>query len=302
MTKIKFFVKILITFLLVGVILKFVGFSEILNSFKTIQLGWFIAAFALAPIFLFFKIIKWQKLVKEEIPDISFLKSAVSFLAGWGVALLTPARVGELARAFYFDSGNRLRLISLVIFDKIFDFVVLVFLALFGLASFFSWFHVILYLFIGIFLLMLLFRQSFIVTCMVNLSHILPFRSRLKKFLDGWKPISSKTLVLCLFYTFFAFFITIFQCYLLTNSFETVSLKVVFLVFPLVILSNAIPISIGGLGVREGAAVLLLSLFGVSKTAAINSAFLLFFINTIIPGLVGALFVSHLKFKQKREN
>lgn len=293
--------KILITILLVGLILKFVGFATLINAFKEANIYFFVLAFLFSPFFLFFKFIKWHKLVKEEIPDASFFASAKSFLAGWSVALLTPARVGELARALYFDSGSKLRLFSLVLFDKVFDFVALVFLSFVGFNMFLDGWQIFLFSFLGIAVLFAIFRQSLILAFLTKLSFILPFKSKIKHFLDGWKPVSSKTISLCLVYTFFAFFITFFQSFLLVNSFEPVQLKIVLLVFPLVVLSNIIPVSIGGFGVREGVAAILLSLFGVSKASAVNATFMLFFINTIIPGLIGALFISELKIRNKLE-
>jgi uncharacterized membrane protein YbhN (UPF0104 family) len=48
------------------------------------------------------------------------------------------------------------------------------------------------------------------------------------------------------------------------------------------------PVTIGGLGIREGAAAWLLSRYGVPTAEAALAAFLMFSINTALPGLIGA--------------
>jgi uncharacterized membrane protein YbhN (UPF0104 family) len=64
--------------------------------------------------------------------------------------------------------------------------------------------------------------------------------------------------------------------------------------FPLVMLVNSVPITIGGLGIREGAAVLFFSQFAVQGSSALGAALLLFAINILIPGLCGLAFIHHI--------
>ena len=53
-----------------------------------------------------------------------------------------------------------------------------------------------------------------------------------------------------------------------------------------------LPIAVGGVGVREGTAVLLLRSFGIAEAAAFNAFFIHFVIVQLIPALVGALLMS----------
>jgi uncharacterized membrane protein YbhN (UPF0104 family) len=77
-------------------------------------------------------------------------------------------------------------------------------------------------------------------------------------------------------------------------SWRSPSFDIVFLTFPLVILTNVLPLTVGGLGIREGAAAALLSHYGVPTAEAALAAFLMFAINTALPGLVGALLLPAL--------
>jgi hypothetical protein len=63
----------------------------------------------------------------------------------------------------------------------------------------------------------------------------------------------------------------------------------------LILLTNLIPLTIGNLGIREGAAAFLLARFGVAAPAAVNAAFLLFLFDSVIPGLAGAFYSSRAR-------
>ena len=76
------------------------------------------------------------------------------------------------------------------------------------------------------------------------------------------------------------------QFYLLLSSLESVGWQVG-LTLPIILVVSSLPISIMGLGLREGTAALLLNLYGVPMESAVAAAFSLFVINALLPGLVG---------------
>jgi len=89
--------------------------------------------------------------------------------------------------------------------------------------------------------------------------------------------------------TFSCYGVVIVEFYWLVNNYQSCRFDVVCLSQPLIMLVNIVPVTIAGLGVREGAAVVLLSSFGVAGPVAISSAFMLFLLNTALPALIGAL-------------
>ncbi|MGT2501069.1 lysylphosphatidylglycerol synthase transmembrane domain-containing protein [Bradyrhizobium guangxiense] len=83
--------------------------------------------------------------------------------------------------------------------------------------------------------------------------------------------------------------ITVTTCYVLAIGLETpLSALDAFVLIPLVILSSAVPISIGGWGVREGAMVGALSLAGIAADKALAISVLLG-LGGLIIGLFGGL-------------
>ena len=83
--------------------------------------------------------------------------------------------------------------------------------------------------------------------------------------------------------------ITVVTCYLLAIGLQApLSARDAFALIPLVILSSAVPISIGGWGVREGAMVAALGLAGIASDKALAISVLLG-LGGLIVGLVGGL-------------
>ena len=96
--KAKVALKIVLTFLLVGGILYFVGVGRFIQSFREINPYLFLAALAGSPLVVFASSRKWMEIIKHEAAGISYSEALTSFLAGLSLGLLTPGRVGEFAR------------------------------------------------------------------------------------------------------------------------------------------------------------------------------------------------------------
>jgi uncharacterized protein (TIRG00374 family) len=75
--------------------------------------------------------------------------------------------------------------------------------------------------------------------------------------------------------------------YVLACAFEPVAFAAVAFAFPWILLTNLVPITPAGLGVREGTAVALLHTCGVQVATAVNATLLLFVINSVLPALIG---------------
>ena len=83
---------------------------------------------------------------------------------------------------------------------------------------------------------------------------------------------------------------SIFQFHLILNAFAPANVSTSFMVFPLAILLATIPITFGGLGLRESAMVFLLAIFSVAEESAMNASLVFYFLN-VAPFLCGTLFL-----------
>ena len=111
--------------------------------------------------------------------------------------------------------------------------------------------------------------------------------------LVSW-PLSNIILILS-FLTMSVYFL---QAYILLSAFQPVAASTILMVFPFILLTNLVPVTIGSLGIREGAAIYLLSQFGIPAGAAVSVSLLLFLFDTVIPGVLGSLFF----YSQKTNN
>ncbi len=83
--------------------------------------------------------------------------------------------------------------------------------------------------------------------------------------------------------------ITILQYYVILNQIGSLTLFQTFISVPLILFANTIPITYGGLGLREIFAISVLQRFSYEPAQAITTSLTIFFINTVLPSLVGAI-------------
>jgi len=214
--------------------------------------------------------------------------------------LLTPGRVGEFGRIAFIQSGQKSALLGIAFVDKVIDLEVTLFLGIFSV-YFLGWFGPVLIIFCFVVIgLICIFSPNLFLGLFSKVIVYLPFANTINKIITGMRNIPPKTLFLCLFYRLLASGIDIIQFYLLINSFHPIRIQDVFIAYPLIILSNILPLTIGGIGVRETISMLILQRFAIPFEVAVNASFLLFCVNTLLPGLLGAFFVPRIKFKLKQ--
>ena len=114
-----------------------------------------------------------------------------------------------------------------------------------------------------------------------------------KFFFDGFqslKLLKGKSLVLVLILSSLFQLMDIFVSYILSRALGiNLGFSVFFTIIPLVYLVTILPISLGGLGVREGAFAFLLAKFGVSASVAITLSFLIYFNRVLLAGIGGCV-------------
>lgn len=274
----------LLTALILVVVYFQIDFSKTLTLVSQADLKHLVLVVALAPIFYFIKILKWNTLVRLVSTENDLRSVTYSFFFGflWGV--VSPGRLGEFARIKGLK-GDKYKLSTLVLFDRLLDLLVVLVLALISLAIIFE------------------IHKPFLLVCagvLVALYFIVPnhlsFLSKLIKsqnsFATKVKELFSLSLFLKLslliylfFLTLIAYLVVIVQFVLIVGSFVQVP-AAISLVVPVAQLANLLPITIGGFGVREGLFLVLTKSFDLAKEIVVNSSILWFVINFLI-GLFG---------------
>ena len=276
--KVKWLLPIIGTIALVGFLYHRMDFHRIANLRQVADWGVLLIAASLTLPFVLLKTLKWYYLLRAIECQVSYATALRSFLIGMGASLFTPARAGELARTACFRRQH-LEVFTLVLVDKFIDMSALLGVFFLSLILLLPWRGLV-----GLFGLGCLwiytgfkFTKS---TKWISQKSWLAERFRLLR------QLPRRLIAFNACFTCICFGLMSLQFYLLLSSFEPVGWQVG-LTLPIILVVSSLPISIMGLGLREGTAALLLSRYGVPMEAAVAAAFSLFVINALLPGLVG---------------
>ncbi len=263
--------------------------QRLLASLQSARAEYVALALLLTAPFLYLKALRWHLLLRAGDIQASFLESTVSLIGGMGLGLVTPARLGELVRAAYLRDPRKLRIGGLVLIDKGLDVLVLAALSIPGawrLLGPLAGMAFVVVTFSGLFLV---YSPGRVLVWLGAVSFRFPPRAKLERVWSSLESLSTRATTTYLVLTALSFVVVLVQFGLILLSWRNWSFSVVALTFPLVILTNVLPLTIGGLGIREAAAVVLLGHYGVPSAHAALAAFLMFAINTALPGIVGAV-------------
>ncbi|MBX7220136.1 MAG: flippase-like domain-containing protein [Blastocatellia bacterium] len=292
--------KGLLMLVLLFLILRKIEFQQLSRAFEHADWRYIAGGIVLSVVMVWLRIYKWQALLQPAAksigtPRISFFQAAKSMLGGMAFGLITPARAGEFGRIWFLPTEVRTVATGLFFVDRAVDLVTVLMTALIGSAKFLS-FQMKLAV-SGILLLTVIGVLAWPVIVPWTLTWF-PFPKKLQVQLEemakGLTALRYRDLGWNLTLGMGLMVLDVWCLYWMIFTFEPVTLEAATFAFPLILLSTLIPVTLGGVGVREGTAVYVLKYFHVSELAAFNSAFLLYLFNSLIPGLWGILYVREI--------
>jgi len=219
----------------------------------------------------------WKFLVESHSQHFDFKDLLPSFFAGFSFRLIIPGGHAEVTKVFLLRGKKRGKVIAFGI-EKFFQTFLKVVLVLLTIPLVFPEYQIVLNSIAALIILGFL---------------LLPFvlkKERFSKYQE--KDVS----YVRIFLLSLAHAIPIFLCialqyfYLLSLSHE-ISFFQVMIVTVFVWGSGVIPISVSGLGVRENLAAFFLGQFSVSGASAVAVSLFVFFINAIIPAVIGVFVI-----------
>ncbi len=281
-------VRYSLTAVLLAAILWKVNPKQFWDTGHSLNLTNLVLAMSLTVPFLFLKAFRWHAILRAGKCRATFAESFVSLVGGMGVALLTPARLGELTRAAYLSEPRKVRVGALVMVDKVYDVVVLAILAIPGAWLLVSPLLALAFAAIGLAGVYLAVQPRGLQTAF-RVCRPLPYYKKIDGAMGRFAEFPGTVGFACLMYTLGSFLIVLAQYWIILRAWNVGGLNVVVYCFPMVVLSNAVPLTVAGLGTREGLAIILLNHYGIARSIAGTSAFLMFFMNTALPGVIGAV-------------
>jgi uncharacterized protein (TIRG00374 family) len=306
-------IKILISIGVLTFLFYKVDYALFWENLLKIKASIFIAAFAILLIQCALSTLKWKVILSAESKDIPYLYLLKSYLIGNFISLFLPSSFGgDIYRVYSLKdySQDYFKNTSSVLFDRITGLFALLSISILSFAIFSRSVIDLRVIVIYVFGIIIFWA----ITAQRVLDYFEKFKSKLIEF--PWRILKSfrqyrrnyKILLSCLILSF------IFQSNIVfLNKIYTVALQMdvnigyLFTVIPLVYLTEALPISINGLGVREGAFVFFMKQIGITTEQGLALGILVISMRYLFTMLLGgSLFlVTVLKAKVRtktREN
>ena len=280
--------KVLLTVSGVAYIIWLAQPERVVGYFLTIDLGLLGLAVFIKPLTDTLKIRKWQLLAQKQLPSFSFWQALRSFYIGIALAVVTPFAIGELGRGAFASEKDRTELAGLVLFDKVLDLGTVALYSSVGLAVLYDQPLIALAVLIAYFCIIAFIHR--IVAAFEALNYFgfgqAPF---VQRFASSVKSIDPKLALRVAGLSLGYFVLFYLQAAIIMAAYgESFPLEAV-LLFPIITLSTILPITIGGVGIREGTAILLLQRYHVPEAVAFNTFFLHFIVANVLAGLLGAV-------------
>ena len=305
-------VRLLITVLLVMFIYKFfdIQLDELLRAIATSHKTKLWAAFALMPLIMLLQMTKWHQLLKLADEGIRFSDAATSLLAGMTLGIITPARIGELGRAWFLKDIPQLKVVGLTLADKFYSTLTYF---IWGLPSLIVYFNlnyspsqlsnilmIVGSLFIYTIIAVSVLFPGKVGKTLITINRLLFRREQIVDVASIISSLKREKVFLLLALATLIWFLIITELWLPVNAFSEVG----FLTGTLSASSahfakTLLPLTLGELGVREAAMIYFFKNLGVSEVASVASALLMFSMNVFLTSLTGALFLRKLKIGRK---
>ena len=299
-----YFFTLLLTIFILFLIFREVDFSVLLGSIEDVNVAILIVSYLLLIIPLSFIALKWKVLISDY-KNITFFESLKLHFAMSSFSIITPLNIGEFINGFYKNDKKFTKEIGFgaSLFEKIIDIITLGLLSLVGIFVFLE--HTIIFLFITIILISIAFLFIILKTDISDSGFFVKIITKFIPFENVTKPINNamhyyskirqrpEKITVAFFYSLFNWLFMLFYGYLL---FQAVGMDVEILyalkVIPIAILIGMFPITLAGMGTRDGALILLM--YGVFQYEKIVLYGLLFSGGYILIALLGLLWTNRI--------
>jgi uncharacterized protein (TIRG00374 family) len=284
-------------------LVSYTNYKEIIKAIKGANILLLTIAFALSFVNIYLQFIKWKLTCKTVLLESKNSKIFTSLFYGLSAGAITPARVGEyFGRAIAFKNKPLLQVTVATLLDKFFPLMIVAFLGSIS-TIFFLYFYYDVSLYIALSLFIVIFTLFYILAIITRSENFwnsilftklnsskyfsklfLQLRSLSK--LDK-KYFTRMSIISMLFYCCF-----LLQYALLVSAFShnTEIMNYLWAGNLIMFVKTLIPpISLGELGIREGASVFFLTKFSELPSVGFNASIFLFIINILLPALVGLI-------------
>ena len=281
-----------------------IGIEKIVDSFTSIPILYYFIALSLFIPRLFFTSYKWLIISKKQKFDFDLYFLANLFLKTMFYGSITPGAIGLHLRIYYLKRRSKESIEKCLTNSLIETGISLIgglFLALIGSIILFDYFPefifiiALFFIFYLIVFVVLIWKRGGSKIFNFIVKYFIPkkYQTSAFKSIDSlYKDIPKiRDLIFPFILEIIVRIIAASQVYIIALAFsiEIPYIYFIFLSLISVALSHVLPISIGGLGIREGIFIYLLSEFGVIPQIAFVISLSGFIVKLLIPGLIGLI-------------
>lgn len=280
---------------IITLVVRSIGWTDVMTPLRQARPGMLATGILLVVPFSLLKAQRWRLLLGATGVPQTQMQALRILLAGQGVGAITPARVGEVSRVLFLPEGARARGVAVTFIDRCFDVLSICLLSLPGAIYFFSWY--------GGLMIGALAAASAAGIVLPRLAPLLPTRvvAAVERRFPGVSTstrFTPRVLAVAMVWSALAYAAGYAIAFFFVLAFQSVSFTLGCLVFPLVTITNILPLTPGGLGVREGAAALLFEMAHLSPGVGVLAYLLMYVLMVALPGVLGMLWASLVPMQQ----
>jgi uncharacterized protein (TIRG00374 family) len=302
-TAIIFTLKLIIAGGLLYYLASSIEYVQIIRALKNASLYLILIAFALSVINIYLQFAKWSLTCGQVLRETKNSRIILSLFYGFSAGIITPLRIGEyFGRAIAFKDKSVVQVTAATLIDKFFPLVIVVFFgSISSILFLYIKFGVSIYITLSLFIVLFtLFYILFLLVINQRFWDNVLF-SRIKKLKSMGKVFDKLTVLKSLDRIYFIKMISLsllfylsflIQYMLLVAAFShNQNLLEYFWAGNLIMFVKTVipPISLGELGIREGASVYFLTHLGETPAVAFNASIFLFIINLLVPAFIGLI-------------
>jgi len=298
-------VKIFIAFGLLYYLVSNIRISDIINAINEANFSLILITLALSFVNLYLQFYKWKITASTLLNENNNRKIFYSLFQGFSAAVFTPARIGEyFGRAIAFKDKSLLQITLATLIDKLFPLLIVAFFGSIASILFIHFYYEVssyltVSLFIVLFVLfyfivLLIFNKNFWDNFLFNRIQSTKILSKYFDKISKLKNLDHRYSSKMIFISLLFYLCYLIQYVILVSAFSHNDNFIdYFWAGNLLMFSKTIipPVSFGELGIREGASVFFIQQFGENASVGFNASIFLFFINVLLPALVGLILI-----------
>jgi hypothetical protein len=278
--RLLYFLKAIIGVALVFWILSQVDQEKFIGYFFSLDVSLLIFIIPLSMLSLLVQFLRWKYMISNYSDNFDSKDLIPSFFAGFTFRLMIPGGHAELSKVFLLPGKKRGKIMAFAI-ERVFQTIIKLLLA--------------------VWLLMVHFPQYLMIYIVISIAvivgyFVIPKLSIVNNLHE--KPVAYHVIFLwSVIFSAGVYLVMVFQYYILLHSTYPISFAATSYTVVYLWSAGIIPVSISGLGIREGLAVYFFNLYGIPGAYAVATSLFLFAINAIVPALIGIYYIY-----QKREH